>query len=669
MNRIRSLLLVTLLVIPITVYFFFYRHSGSLSSQAKQLDNLITTENIARSMKAFASVPHRAGTEANHAVGESIISELRAIGLQTSATGYDVALPQPGEGKLQFTYPVETEIPITEKILPEDPYSARAAQERPYFAYVPDSDAEGEVIYANFGDRNDYRYLKEQGILIAGKIALVRAQGICRGMKQQIAEEEGIAGLLLYPEPRDQGFRKAPYPQGPGINPWTIQRGSMLKFFLYPGEPGSNFADENAKTLPTVPALPISTRAAQLILEKLHGTSPALWKGWLSTTYGTGPGPARVRVSYKSIQKPAKIRNIFASLPGADPSEPAVMLSCHYDAWVYGASDPSSGATVILETARALNALATEGWRPKRNVVFAFWDAEEYGMIGSTRWVQENFVRSRTDLAAMLYVDSVRGPVFGGNVMPGLRGILDEVLTYFSDPNTEKPVSEVSTLYDMPGFSDDTIPFSNLAGVPVAQLNYGMHYPMYHSIYDNLSWMERFGDPHYKYTKQLAEILALYAIALTSEDPLPFRFSEVAAHYGRTLSKLHVEQGNEEEVKSEFERTIRVVKNFEALAVKIESSESSSVDRQKINRILLNTILSFTEPPGNSALSFGRRNVLVGPSPENECAGIELPAVARAISDETPERVLQELTRVQIAFERARKLLEEVDILIRQAPQ
>ncbi|MCI0604727.1 M28 family peptidase [bacterium] len=662
MTRSRILSFLILCVISACVYFFFFRKSNALDNYANDLEDLIIRESIAANMKVFAAKPHRAGTPENHAVGHRIMKELQSSGATVSTTEYSVELPEPGSGSLFLTAPDAQEIPYSEKVFQQDPYTTLSGQEKPYFAYIPDSDIEGEIIYANYGDRADYEYLKQQGISVAGKIALVRAQGSCRGMKQMIAEEEGLSGLLLFPEPKDHGFRKQPYPGGPGLHSLVAQRGSMLKFFVYPGDPFTAVKDEREPTLPTVAALPVTTEAAELLFQRLDGISNSAWKGWLSNSYPIGPGPARVRIQYQSRRESKKIRNIFGRIEGTNTLEPALMVSCHYDAWIYGASDPGSGTAAVLETAKALLQLRKNGWKPKRDILFAFWDAEEYGMIGSTNWVHHHLPQARGGIANLLFVDSVRGPVFSATLLPGLRGLLDDVLKYCTDPNTGKSVLEFHTQYDMPGFSDDTIPFSNLAGVPLGQLNYGIHYPMYHSIYDNLTWMERFGDPGYSYAANLSRILALYAIRLTNEDRLPFRFSEFATHYEKQLSKVLLENMQGKEQTAQINELIATVKEVGALGAKLETDDIrriSAENRKRMNTFLLQASLSFTEEPGKTTVPFRYRNVVAGPSPDNECAGIELPGLNRALRQNSKERLHHEMDRLHEAFLKSKEYLQQ----------
>jgi hypothetical protein len=246
---------------------------------------------------------------------------------------------------------------------------------------------------------------------------------------------------------------------------------------------------------------------------------------------------------------------------------------------------------------------------------------------------------------------------------------LDEVLKYSTDPNTGKSVLEFHAQYDMPGFSDDTIPFSNLAGIPLAQLNYGVHYPMYHSVYDNLRWMEQFGDPQYAYAANLSRILALYTIRLTTEDRLAFRFSEFASHYRNRLSKMRLEDIQGEEQMKRINRLIDTVKDIGVLGEKLESSDLrgiSAESRKRMNNFLLQSILSFTEEPGQTKLPFRARNIIAGPSLDNECAGIELPELYRAFRGENNDRLQQEMERLHKAFLKSKEYLQKASMLVEQ---
>ncbi len=313
--------------------------------------------------------------------------------------------------------------------------------------------------------------------------------------------------------------------------------------------------------------------------------------------------------------------------------------------------------------------LVLKGKVGNRNVTLCLLSGmrEEYGMIGSTQWVLNHLPLSRGRIGNLLYVDSVRGPMFKANILPGMRGLLDQALSRFTDPRTGKSVLEFHIEYDMPGFSDDTIPFSNLAGVPVAQLNYGLHYTMYHSIYDNLAWMERFGDPGYAYVANLSRIVALYSIILTREDRLPFRFSEFATHYERALHKIHFENIEGPERIKQVNEVIRIVREVGAIGKKFDDSDFgniSSENKNRINQLLLKALLCFTEIPGQTSVPFQLRNVVIGPSTENECAGTDLPGIRRALDRNSLDQLDVEMVRLRKALSSSRESLQEAASLL-----
>ena len=424
------------------------------------------------------------------------------------------------------------------KLFPEDPYSSVASREVLYFAYSPDADLEAEIIYANYGSREDYEYIRSKGIDPSGKIALVRAQGICRGMKTIVAEEQGVSGLLLYPELKDQGFVKKAFPEGPHTNPWVGQRGSLLKYFLQPGSPRPDSPDVLSK----IPAFPVSGSVAMQLLEHLDGVSaPDEWKGWLKTPYNIGPGPAKVRMISRQKIEEATIRNVLVELPSSSPDAPVVVIGCHYDAWGYGASDPISGTAAVLKTAQILGHQYAGGWRPKVSLQFAFWDGEELGMFGSSEWVRKN---ANKKIAAYVNVDSAyRSPYFVGNLTPGMAAPLLDVLALVEDPLTRTKFSETHGEFRLPGFSSDAGPFLGYTGVPVAEIGFGINFPMYHSIYDDLHWMEKFGDPGYRYHATLVKILGLYLEQFTETDLLPYGFDDVPEYVQKELLTIAGKSG------------------------------------------------------------------------------------------------------------------------------
>ena len=255
--------------------------------------------------------------------------------------------------------------------------------------------------------------------------------------------------------------------------------------------------------------------------------------------YRLGATGETVRLRTRSRTAPRTLTNVTATLRGRRPEAAAVVVGAHTDAWVKGAVDPVSGAAVVLETAAALSALAKEGWKPERDVVFALFDGEEYGMLGLDALGRAAPRGLRGPLAAFLYVDSsVRALDFMADASPGLAGSLDETLGRVVDPVSNHILLAVRGAVQLPGFSGDTSPFLGLGGVPSAQIGFGRRtYAQYHSAYDDAYLLGRVLDPGYVLSATLTRILALWASALAESPEPPWRFSEVAAFLTEELGR------------------------------------------------------------------------------------------------------------------------------------
>ena len=598
----------------------------------------------------LSSKPHRAGTPANRKVGDEILNRLSQAGLKTSTEEYTFDFPEPAEAHLLLVQPHQIKFDLHEKKLADDPWSEVSLRELPFLAFSPDADIEAKLVYANSGSKEDYAFLKSQGIQVAGTIALVRARGICRSMKILAAENEGIAGLLIYPELKDQGFLKTEFPYGPHLNPWVAQRGTLLKYFLYPGDP-SDSAAQAFSTLPQIPALPISQQTASVLFSNIQGKeAPVDWIGWLPQGYRLGPGPATVKLFYKGVNERRTIRNIFATLEGSDST--FVVAGNHYDAWVYGASDPSSGTSVLLESAQVLAGLVKDGWRPQRKVVFAFWDGEEYGMFGSTEWVQKNLSTLKQAIAYINVDSAFRARDLAAYLSPGLHTSFDQALEGLADPDSGRLFSEIRPEFQNPGFSGDTAAFVRLAGLPVVDAGFGRTYSVYHSIYDNELWMEKFGDPRAGYRATLARILGRYLMRLTSEPIIPYDFTEFRGYVLKAITELkplspkNSTQWNS--LNAEMDR-------FHSIAQALPKMDNKSLPndrRLEVNQLLLNTMEAFYDQNQG-------RSVLMEASKKLGCVGESLPNVVAAVKEEDPDKIAKEIDLLTTKFAEARKHLEK----------
>ena len=620
---------------------------------------LVSPGRIGEAVDVLAKSPHRAGTAANGSAADEIARRLTAAGLKPWSDVHEIELWQPAALSLALTKPTAKNFDLHERAIAEDPATAVAKDELPFLAYAPEGDVEAPVVYAGFGGPADFAVLRKSGVDVRGKIALVKAQGVCRGMKTLAAERAGAAGLLIYLEPRDQGAAKPPGQPEPSTNRWAVSRGTLLKYFLRPGDPGRAKA-AGVDTQPKIPALAISQDVAEALLREIGGPAPpADWKGLLDAPYNLGPGPARVRMTVRGKTVRVSLRNVLATIRGGDPRAAPVVLASHIDAWVYGAMDPTSGTASVLEVATVLASLADRGWTPSRPVVFAFFDGEEFGMLGSTRWFETRLTGAELPALAFLNVDSaVRASDFYASATPGLRGPLAEVLALVNDPDSGKSLRESLGASALPGFSSDAAPFLGFSATPVAELGFGRLYGGSHALYDTVTWLKRVGDPGLRRTAVLARVLALCVGVLATPKFFPLRFTELSDFTNREIREI---QGRHPASISWVPQTARSltsqIESFEVGArawdARTRASRGPEKDAGRFDSFVSLALGAFGAP----GESFGRGCRLWGPSPETGCDAAALPALEEAIGRNDRAATATEMVRLSIAFSRAREQL------------
>src|SRR4030095_5513440 len=242
------------------------------------------------------------------------------------------------------------------------------------------------------------KQLDEQGISVKGRVVLVRYGEVFRGLKVYEAQKRGAAGVIIYSDPADDGYMKGDiYPDGPMRPPGAFQRGSVQFLSHGPGDPqtpgyastssAKRIAREKLEGIPKIPSLPLSYAEAEKILRALAGKRvPDEWQGGLPLAYHLGPGQAKLEMEVEMDYAARPIWNVIGRLDGTSEPERWVILGNHRDAWTYGAVDPNSGTASFLEAARGIAAAVKSGWKPRRTILLASWDAEEYGLGGPTRW-------------------------------------------------------------------------------------------------------------------------------------------------------------------------------------------------------------------------------------------------------------------------------------------
>ncbi|RMD89892.1 MAG: M28 family peptidase [Calditrichaeota bacterium] len=577
MKRLLSLLLIIyysalLNAQPITG--FTEKNAEIQRALEKQFLAIPNALNNKRYLLKLTEEPHIAGSPQSKAVAEYILSKYRAWGLDAKLVEYWAYLPYPQLVKIALLEPDTLKFKLQEPSwrFDKDSYDKRAVM--PFNAYSPSGNVTAQVVYVNRGLPEDYEKLEELGIDIGGKIALVRYGGSFRGVKAQVAEEHGAAGLIIYSDPADDGYMRGDiYPYGPLRPSQAIQRGSLQYLFKYPGDPltpgwaahknARRLKPEEATNMPHIPTAPISYGEARRILQSLAGPEVPenSWQGGLPFRYHVGPGPAKIHMQLKMDYKIRPIYDVLVTIPGIEEPAKKVIVGNHHDAWVYGAVDPNSGTSVVLETGRALAQLLKNGWHPKRTIILAHWDAEEYGLIGSTEWVEEH----REDLSqnAVIYINidaAVSGQNFNANAVPSLDKFIQEVVKEITDPATGMTVFErwwkrlnpreykrlgkvvpdtASTKVGRLGSGSDYTAFLHHVGVPSLMMNFGGRYGVYHSILDNFFWMKSWGDPTFKYHETMSKIVGLTVLRFAQADILPFDYAHYADTVVRHLNSLN----------------------------------------------------------------------------------------------------------------------------------
>lgn len=528
-------------------------------------------------MRILSARPHHLGSAFGKTNAEWIRDQFRSYGWDAQIESFDVLFPTPLDRVVELVSPTVYKASLTEPVLAEDPTSSqRDEQLPPYNAYSADGDVTGPLVFVNYGIPADYEELERRGISVKGAIVIAKYGGSWRGIKPKVAAEHGAIGCLIYSDPEDDGYAiDDVFPKGPMRPAHGVQRGSVADMPTYPGDPLTPGvgATRTAKRLPLteattitrIPVLPISYADAQPLLSALGGAVvPQSWRGGLPITYRFGPGPAKVHLRVKSDWSLKTLHNVIAKLPGSTEADQWIIRGNHHDAWVNGAQDPVSGMVAELEEARALGTLYKAGWRPKRTIIYAAWDGEEPGLIGSTEWVETHAAELRQHAVAYLNTDSNSRGYLGLSGSHALEKFINGVALDIEDPETGLSAwkrTQLSRIADGSteirkeardredlrigalGSGSDYSPFLDHAGIASLNLGYGGEDEggIYHSIYDSFYWYTRFSDTSFVYGRALAQTVGTAVLRLANADLLPFAFTnlgETVQSYTKELQSL-----------------------------------------------------------------------------------------------------------------------------------
>lgn len=691
-------------------------------------------------LKTLTAEPHHVGSAAGARNVQWMKEHFESWGYETEVVRYDVSIPFPTVRRVALTAPEAWEAALTEAGLAEDP-STQAPEGLlpPYHAFSAAGDVEAELVFVNYGLKEDYEALARRGIDVKGKIVLAKYGRSWRGIKPKLAAEKGAIGALIYSDPADDGYGQGdPYPRGPFKHETGVQRGSVMDLPLRPGDILTPYAGakegtprlplEEVETLTPIPVLPLSYADATPLLKALGGeVAPTDWFGQLPFAYHLGPGPARVRLTLDFDYKTVPAYNVIARLPGARLPEQWILRGNHHDGWNHGAADPISGLVAMLAEAKALGALAAEGHRLDRTVMYAAWDAEEQGLIGSTEWVEDHAEALRAHLVAYLNTDgNSRGFVsLGGS--HSLQRLMNQVAEATTDPILEVPVTDrlraklrlsadkgdqqEAQAPELPiaplGSGSDYSPFLQHLGIASLNTSFGGEGPSgsYHTLYDTYAHYTRFRDPGLRYGVALAELNGRATLRLAQAPLLPFEFEGVAAAVDRFLSDL--EGATEKQRTAQQQRTARLKDGSYALALDPEGAVAPpeaqrsvpyfnlaplrnahaqlaeaakhygalTADptalpealRATVDRMLAQAEAQLTDPNGLPRRPWFR-HFLYAPGFYTGYGVKTLPAVREAIEEEEYEQVAQEVARTAARLEALTAHIEAINALL-EAPR
>ena len=548
----------------------------SQSELESEFDKTLNPENLDTWMKHMSSKPHHVGSPWSKQNAEYAANKFKEWGFESKVETFEVLVPFPKIRKLSMIAPNKVELKLFEPAVEGDRSSEMTKDVLPgYNAFSADGNVTGELVFVNYGLNEDYEELKRLGIDVKGKIVIAKYGRSFRGIKPKIAHEQGAIGCIMYSDPKDDGYVVGDvYPVGPYRNEFGIQRGSVLDMPARPGDaltPGYAATEDaerlsinEASTIMKIPVMPISYADALPLLKAIKGpVVPDSWKGGLPITYHIGPGPAKVNLHLEFDWSLRTAYNPVGRMKGSVYPDEWIMRGNHHDGWGHGASDPISGMVSLMEEARAIGELTKTGWRPKRTLIYAGWDAEEPGLLGSTEWVEYNLNDIREKMVVYINTDGTGVGYLSMGGSHSLEKFVNEVIRDVDDPvhdvsldkrlRSRMKVREYNSgtfgegreserqdlrMYAMGAGSDYTA-FLHHAGVPALNMAFGGESGggSYHSLYDTYEHYKRFSDGKFIYGTTLSKVNGRLVLRLSEADILPFRFVNMVDNIGKFIEQ------------------------------------------------------------------------------------------------------------------------------------
>jgi N-acetylated-alpha-linked acidic dipeptidase len=532
--------------------------------------------------KDESSDANNVGTPHDKTNAENMLKMFQSWGWDAHLETFYVLYPTPKEELLEMTAPTQFKATLHEPPVAGDRTSALTDVLPPYNVYGTDGDVTAPLVYVNYGMPDDYKQLERMGVSVKGKIVIARYGAGWRGLKPKLAWQHGAIGCIIYSDPADDGYVQGDvYPKGAFRPEEGVQRGSVADMPIYPGDPltpgkgspskpGSfNLAD--AKTVLKIPVLPVSYADAKPLLAALDGqVVPEAWRGGLPFTYHLGPGPTQVHLKVINNWQQKPVYDVIAMVKGSEYPDEWIVRGNHHDGWVFGSDDPLTGNVAMLDEAKAIGVLLKQGWKPKRTLVYASWDGEEPGLLGSTEWGETHAEELQKKAVLYFNTDNNSHGFLFGSGSHSLQTAFDQVIRGVTDPETHVSLDARRRAFmhvndfnhdssgddmeqataadqDLPlsalGSGSDYTVFIDHLGIPTLDAGFFGEGEGgdYHSLYDSWDHTNRFSDPGFKYGVALSEVTGHTVLRFADADVLPYSygaFADTIAKYLEQLQKL-----------------------------------------------------------------------------------------------------------------------------------
>lgn len=546
----------------------------------KAFDAQISSADQLAWLKEMASAPNHVGSPHDKANAEMELALFKQWGWDAHIETFKVLYPTPISTTLELLGPERVRLGGQEPQLGPDKLDGALP---PYVAYQGDGDVTAPLVYVNYGMPDDYDALARRGISVKGKIVIARYGGGWRGLKPKLAQEHGAVGCLIYSDPGDDGYARGDvYPKGGARPEGGVQRGSVMDMTTYPGDPltpgvgatdtAKRLTRAEAKTILKIPALPISYGDAVKILAGLEGpVATGRDRGGLPIPYHWGGSDAvKVHLAVKSDWSLKTLYDVIAVMKGSTRPDEWIVRGNHRDGWVFGADDPLSGQVALMSEAKALGALAKTGWRPDRTLVYASWDGEEPGLLGSTEWAETHADELQTKAVLYINTDDTSRGFLGAEGSHTLQHFVNSIARDVPDPQTGVSVYDrlrasiragaysgsgrdagsgaleaAKAGGDIPigalGSGSDYSAFIAHLGIPSVNLGFGGEGAgggSYHSAYDTYYHVTNFDDPGLVYGATLSKFVGRMVLRAAAAPRVPVRYSDMAATVARYVGEV-----------------------------------------------------------------------------------------------------------------------------------